>query len=179
MTAKPVVLDTAVILNLLAADAGEAILQCLQTECLVTTAAAQEVLYVRSDDPAQPARSVSVDPWRETRLITIVAPDGPEEENLYVQFASELDDGEAMSLAICQSRRCILATDDRKARRLANSLRPEVVNLLSTAEILHCWAARTNVQEEILRLTLQAIERRARFVPAQGDAFRDWWLQKR
>ena len=179
MAMKPLVLDTAVILNLLAADVGNAILQCLRTECLVATAAAQETLYVRSDDPAQPARLVSVEPWREAGLIAIVSPEGPEEENLYVQFASEIDDGEAMSLAICQARRCILATDDRKARRLAGSLRPEAVNLLSTPEILHCWATRTRVQEDILRLTLQAIERRARFVPPQGDAFRDWWLQKR
>ncbi len=81
MAAQPVVLDTSVILNLLAADVGDAILRCLQTECLVTAAAAQETLYVRADDPSQPVRPVSVDPWRAARLIRIVAPEGLEEEN--------------------------------------------------------------------------------------------------
>jgi predicted nucleic acid-binding protein len=178
MAAQPVVLDTSVILNLLAADVGDAILRCLQTECLVTAAAAQETLYVRADDPSQPVRPVSVDPWRAARLIRIVAPEGLEEENSYVQFASQLDDGEAMSLAICQSRRCVPASDDRKARRLATALHPGV-DVLSTAEILHRWATRVNVQEELLRRTLQAIERRARFLPPQGDAYRDWWVQRR
>jgi predicted nucleic acid-binding protein len=176
MNAKPVVLDTAVILNLLAAGIGKAILDCLHTECLVSTAAAQETLYIRGDDPAQPVQPVSVEPWVEEKLIAIVTPDGPEEENLYVQFASELDDGEAMSLAICYSRNCTLATDDRKARRLAGSLKPEAVTMLSTAEILHCWADQTAASKKLVRETIQSIERRARFVPPSGDPFRDWWM---
>jgi predicted nucleic acid-binding protein len=179
MTAKPVVLDTTVILNLFAAGIGEAILGSLQTECLVSRAAAQETLYIRADDPAQPVQLVSVEPWVRAKLIDIVAPEGTDEENLYVQFASELDDGEAMSLAICYSRGCVLATDDRKARRVAGSLRPEAVAVLSTAEILHCWVTCTNAHIDILRQTISGIERRARFLPPQGDPFRDWWLLNR
>ena len=179
MAPEPVVLDTSVILNLLAAEVGEAILECLQTDCLVCTVAARETIYIRADDPAQPIRPVSVGPWVRAKLIAIVASEGPLEENLYVRFASELDDGEAMSLAICHARGCTLATDDRKARRLAGSLMPQTVPVLSTAEILHCWARRTNIQGEVLRETIRAIERRARFLPPQGDPFRDWWLSKR
>jgi predicted nucleic acid-binding protein len=179
MNPKPVVLDTAVILNLLATGIGEVILDCLHTECLVSTAAAQETLFIRADDHAEPVRHVSVEPWVSEKSVAIVAPEGPEEENLYIQFASELDDGEAMSLAICCSRNCTLATDDRKARRLAGSVRPEAVTVLSTAEILHRWADQTSPSKELLRETIRSIEIRARFVPLSGDPFREWWLSGR
>jgi predicted nucleic acid-binding protein len=179
MTATPVVLDTSVILNLVATGHAEAILQNLQAHCLVSTAAAQEVIYIRADDPAQLAQPVSIDPWIDSKLVAIVSPEGPQEEELYVQFASELDDGEAMSLAICHVRGCILATDDRKARRLARSLTPTAVTVLSTAEILYFWATQTAIDAESLRETIQAVERRARFLPPEGDPFRPWWLSRR
>lgn len=179
MSAKPVVLDTTVILNLLATGIGEAILNCLQTECFIAAAAAQEALYIRADDPAQPVRGVSLEPWVAEKLVALTATEGPEEENLYVQFASELDDGEAMSLAICCSRDYILATDDRKARRIAGSLRPKAVSVLPSAEILHRWAECTAASEERIREILRSIETRARFVPRAGDPFGDWWLSAR
>jgi predicted nucleic acid-binding protein len=179
MPDKPIIFDASVLINLLATDVGDEILQCLQAECLVCTVAAQETMYVRPDEPGQPVRPVSVNPWIQAKLIEIVAPEGQREETLYVQFASQLDDGEAMSLAVCQARGCTLATDDRKARRLASSLTPDTVAVLSTAEVLHFWAGRTNTQAEVLRETIRAIERRARFVPSQGDPFRDWWLSRR
>jgi predicted nucleic acid-binding protein len=179
MTAPSVVLDTSVILNLVASGYAEAILEALQAECIVCTAAAQEVIYIRADDPAQPVQSVSIEPWIHAKLITIVSPEGGKEEDLYVQFAAELDDGEAMSLAICHSRGFILATDDRKACRLAGSLTLPSVPVLSTAEIVHGWATKMTTQATVLRQTIQAIERRARFLPPQGDPFRDWWLSRR
>jgi predicted nucleic acid-binding protein len=179
MTAAPIVLDTSVILNLVATGHVEGILGSLRSLCLVATAAAGEVIYIRADDPAQPAHPVSIEPWISAKLITIVSLEEPKEEDLYVQFASELDDGEAMSLAICRARGYVLATDDRKARRLAGSLTPTAVALLSTAEILHSWALETAAQSEPLRQIIQAIERRARFLPPQGAPFRDWWLSRR
>ncbi len=179
MTATPVVFDTSVILNLVATGHAERILESLESPCLVSTAAAEEIIYIRADDPAQPVQPVSIESWISAELIAVVSPEGPKEEDLYVQFASELDDGEAMSLAICHARGCILATDDRKARRLAGSLTPMTVPLISTAEILHSWATQTATQAEPLRQIIQAIERRARFLPPQGDPFRDWWLSRR
>jgi predicted nucleic acid-binding protein len=174
-----VVLDTSVILNLIASGQAEEILKCLQAMCIVATAAAQEVLYIRAEDPAQPAQPVSTEPWLEAKLISIVSTEGKKEADLYVQFASELDDGEAMSLAICRSRGYVLATDDRKARQLAVSLKPSAVALLSTAEIVYHWATQTALEAEFLRQTINVIERRARFLPPQGDFFRDWWLGSR
>ena len=177
--ATPVVLDTSVILNLIASGQAEAILLSLRATCLVATAAAKEVIYIRADDPREPAHVVSIEPWIDAKLVVLASPEGRNEEDLYVQFASQLDDGEAMSLGICQSRGYILATDDRKARRLASSLKPAAAAVLTTAEILHRWATLTDVKAELLRDTMSAVERRARFLPPQDDPFREWWLSTR
>ncbi|HLB77136.1 MAG TPA: hypothetical protein VJO72_08900, partial [Candidatus Dormibacteraeota bacterium] len=63
-----------------------------------------------------------IDPWLQSGRVKIASLDSPLEEELYVQSAADLDDGEAMSLAICRARGYALATDDRKARRIASQL---------------------------------------------------------
>src|SRR5207253_9741345 len=89
-------------------------------------------------------------------------------EGLYVEYARQLDDGEAMSLALVRSHGFVLATDDRKARRVlaatANNAR-----LISTAGILRQWAERQQVSRERLRDTLRSVTTRAKFIPPTGD----------
>jgi predicted nucleic acid-binding protein len=62
----------------------------------------------------------------------LARPESPEEDALFVQFAAKIDDGEAMTLALCVSRGYAFATDDRKARRIAASV-AEPISLLATS----------------------------------------------
>lgn len=177
--ASAVLLDASVILNLIAAGPSMAIIESLGCNCFICTAAASEAIYIRGDDPVQPPQAVSIEPWVQSSLVVVVSPEGSREEELYVRFAADLDDGEAMSLAICHARGHALATDDRKARRLARSLTPTAVDLLSTAEILHRWADKTATEGEALRRVIEAIENRARFRPPLDDSLREWWMLDR
>jgi predicted nucleic acid-binding protein len=174
MVGVPVVLDTSVALNLLATGVGVAVLKTLEVNCFVCSAVVDEAIYIRSDDPAQTREAVSIDPWLLSGTVDITSPNGPLEEELYVQFAGDLDDGEAMSLAICRARGYALATDDRKARRIAGQLQ-----LLSTSQIFHHWANRTGAAAGELKRVLSAIELRARFIPPHDDPLREWWIQSR
>jgi predicted nucleic acid-binding protein len=158
----PIVLDTSVALNLLATRVWHSMLESLEVDCFVCSAVVDETLYIRSDDPAQPREAVSIDLWLRSGAVKIVNPDSPLEEELYVQFAADLDDGEAMSLAICRARGCALATDDRKARRVASRLALPSVQLLSTSQIVHHWATQTGAAPRDLSGILSAIELRAR-----------------
>jgi predicted nucleic acid-binding protein len=179
MVGVPVVLDTSVALNLLATGVGVAVLKTLEVNCFVCSAVVDEAIYIRSDDPAQTREAVSIDPWLLSGTVDITSPNGPLEEELYVQFAGDLDDGEAMSLAICRARGYALATDDRKARRIAGQLAPPTVQLLSTSQIFHHWANRTGAAAGELKRVLSAIELRARFIPPHDDPLREWWIQSR
>jgi hypothetical protein len=84
-----------------------------------------------------------------------------------------------MSLAICRARGYALATDDRKARRIAGQLALPGVQLFSTSQIVHHWAVRTGAAPGELKRILSAIELRARFIPPHDDPLREWWMRTR
>lgn len=94
------------------------------------------------------------------------------EYELMVAHARELDDGEASSLAVAQARDWRLATDDKKARRIAES---EGVALVSTAELIEFWARKEQLSDEEIAQALQAIARHARFCPPTSDPLSKWW----
>jgi predicted nucleic acid-binding protein len=179
MVGVPVVLDTSAALNLLAAGVGIAVLKALEVNCFVCSAVVDEAIYIRSDDAAQPREAVSIDPWLLSGAVDVTSVSGPLEEELYVQFAGDLDDGEAMSLAICRARGYALATDDRKARRIAGQLASPGVQLLSTSQIFRHWANSTGVAPGELKRVLSAIELRARFIPPHDDPLQEWWTRSR
>ncbi len=174
MIAQSVVLDASTLLNLFATGNAGEILGCLTGTRFVCSVVESEVLHLRSEEPTKPPEPVLIDDLVSTGLLTRTEPENSHEESLYVEFASMLDDGEAMSLALCVSRSFWLATDDKKARRISASLSPPVP-LLSTSELVKEWARETEVSRETLRKALLAIERRARFVPWQGYPEKEWW----
>ena len=63
MGSVAVVLDTSVVLNLLATGVGRAILESLELDCFVCSAVVDETIYIRSDDPTRPPEVASIDPW--------------------------------------------------------------------------------------------------------------------
>jgi predicted nucleic acid-binding protein len=96
----------------------------------------------------------------------------------YVEFALDLDDGEAQALALAKNRGLVLLTDERKALRIAR--RPDVaVPTITTAKLLTEWAGLT--PENLARLpdVLQAIEVRARFFPRSNTPDGEWWAKHR
>jgi predicted nucleic acid-binding protein len=117
---------------------------------------------------------VSVEPLLRSGILQLTEPGGHEEAALFVEFASSVDDGEAMSLAICVSRGYALATDDRKARRVAADAS---VPLTATSEIISHWASQGSPSDEDVRRVLSDIEARGRFSPWAGYPLRDWWLK--
>ena len=179
MVGVSIILDTSVALNLLASGAGLAVIESLEVDCFVCSAVVDETIYIRSDDPTQPREAVSIDPWLLPGAVKLTSPESTSEAELYVQFAADLDDGEAMSLAICRARGYALASDDRKARRIAGQLTLPSVQILSTSQIFHHWAIRTGASPGELKRILSAIELRARFIPPHDDPLREWWIRTR
>ena len=174
MTSQPVAIDASTLLNLLATGEIESILRSMPVPKFVCSAAASEVLYLRHQDADHAPELVSIDPLVEQGLLTLASPESPEEKTLFVQFAAKIDDGEAMSLALCVSRGYALATDDRKARRITTSL-AEPIPLLATSELLFHWFQSNTVSPDRIREVLGAVELRARFRPWPEYPLRDWW----
>jgi hypothetical protein len=138
---------------------------------MISEVVLQESLYLRATDTSLPPERVDLSRFLASGLLNICSAETPDEEALYVELASQLDDGEALSMALSISRNFGLATDDRKAIRIAKER--GVLGIYGTPEILQACPD-LNVSEAI-----QLIEYRARFSPPAGSPFRDWWLSLR
>lgn len=170
-----VLLDTCTLINLLATGEVEAILRSMDSDFVICSAVLQESIYLRSDDDADPPDPIDLGPLIESGALTVCSLESEEEELLYIDYASQLDDGEAMSIAIAIERVYTLATDERKARRLFLEAAGNTDRLLSTAELVHNWSQSEQIPSDKLRITLLRIAQRARFVPRQSDPNYDWW----
>jgi hypothetical protein len=172
ITDNPAVIDTCVLINLLATDRVGQIVQIISPSPLVCPGVSSESLYLRSTEPDGIPQAVDLGPLFDQNVFTACPLVGDPEEELYVGYSLELDDGEAMSLAIAQSRNLALATDDIKARRLAAENAP-AVSLLSTPQIIRAWAEGREPAE--VASVVRAIYGRARFCPSDTDPWVQWW----
>ena len=139
--------------------------------------AALEVLYIAAIDCGGTREEIDVmaDACRGDLAIVDLRPD---ELSTFVEFARHVDDGEAATLAVAIHRCLPVATDDRKARRIAQA-RTSPIKPVTTAGLLRDWA--TDHEEPAARVAdaLRSIEVRASFVPGRNDPHRDWWMRSR
>jgi predicted nucleic acid-binding protein len=108
-------------------------------------------------------------------LLTVCQPADAHEQNLFVQDAARFrSDGEAMCLAIAESRGWSIATDDRKAIRVAQQA---CLSVISCPELVSAWVTATKVGRRALVQVLTDIEALARFRPSPSMSLADWWYQ--
>ena len=177
MFRKPTLLDSSTLINVMASKHARSILEVFGGQARICGAVRVEALFLRSEAPGEAPEHILLEPLLEEGFLKHVDLAGPEEEALYVEFAADLDDGEAMTLAIAHQRGMAVATDDRKARRLAEQRVVPPLELLRTSEIIHRWAHEKNIPREDLRTVLSRIESTARFTPPNDDPLRGWWLE--
>jgi predicted nucleic acid-binding protein len=137
----------------------------------------QETLYIRKYDEEEENRLVEaridLTPIVRDGLLHLCDLQDQAEIALFVQLATTLDDGEAMSIAIAKTRGWGLASDDRKARRLAAQLG---VSVLTTAEMVKSWSENTSAADNDVTQVLQNIQTFARFIPHKTMPLHRWWL---
>ena len=172
ITDRPAVIDTCVLINILATGRMTEIVRVIAPILLVCPAVAEESLYLRSFEAEGRPEPVDLQKLIVAGILTLCQIGEGAEVDLYVAYAEDLDDGEAMSLAIAQSRHLALATDERKALRLARQNAPHV-SLITTTEIIHTWAEGREPSE--VTAVVQSILTRARFRPADSDRLAQWW----
>ena len=88
----------------------------------------------------------------------------------FVQLATLIDDGEAMTLALALSRGYGVVTDDRKAQRM---LAPQT--FLDTPMLLENWSKTTRCSPVVLGSVLRQITDRSNFLPPRNHALKIWW----
>jgi hypothetical protein len=155
----------------------EAILQATGYAWHLPDAVKAEVQFVRQHNPARPGSflnaPVDLSPHLNSGLLTACQPADPKEQNRFVQCAAQFhSDGEAMCLAIAQSRGWLVATDDRKAIRIAQGTGLYVI---SCAELVKKWADATRPDPDDLLHALLEIQTLAKFQPNSEMPEAAWW----
>lgn len=170
------ILDCCSLLNLYAGWGSLAGLRQLDYTWYICEAVLNESEYTREFDQDQRPVAVPLDMRTliDERQIASVRPETEPEINDYVDFAQDIDDGEAQALAIAKHRHFILLTDDNKATRIAR--RPDVdVTTITTAHVLKEWAERAEIERDALRDIVQRIQVLARFTPRRDSPDFAWW----
>ena len=170
MAALP--LDACTLINLVASGVPlKELANAVDRYFVVTTIAAAESLFVlgEGDDVVL----VSVEGLEERGHLQITTLTNSELA-LYVELARSLDDGEASTLAVAQQRNVDVATDDRRAMRVASELGLLVI---TTSQLLRAWADQARPTPQAIRDAITGVQRRGNFTPARNDPERQWWTQ--
>jgi hypothetical protein len=178
-TPTPAVIDACCLIDLLVSGHTEAILRSTGYTWHIPDAVGAEIQFIRQHDPTRPGSfvnaQVNLSPHLNTGLLTACHPTDTREQGLFVQYAARFrSDGEAMCLAIAESRGWSIATDDRKATWVAQQLGLPVV---SCPELIKAWADATRPDKASLVQVLTEIQTLAQFRPNSTMPESAWWLK--
>lgn len=177
MPQPTIILDACVLLNLIASHEAETILRTVEREYFICKAVADEVIRLRTGSAdKEPFEDVRVDHLIDSGVLRICSLETPMEESAYVNYAGQVDDGEAMSIAIAESRGYAIATDDRKARRVSLGALGDPSRLFYTSDLIREWAEANLIDEGHLKQALLDIRLRASFLPSKNDPNHQWWM---
>lgn len=180
-----VVIDACCLINLHAAEilcpsadsSLQGICSCLDFHFHMPEIVSQEALYLRriTEGEIHPIKeTIDLSVYESEGIVHLYVIENEIETQRWVQYAMQVDDGEAACLAIAQSRRWMLATDDRKASRIAAE---NGVTVVSTPQIVQDWANITNADNHILREIIQRIENNASYRPRKASPYYSWWMK--
>ena len=100
------IVDACCFINLYATGDLRVFLSQLAWQWHIPSAALAESLFIRKvgDKDYEKREPIDAQPYFDESLITLVDVGGADEAELYVRLAGDLDDGEAMALAIAKQR---------------------------------------------------------------------------
>lgn len=140
-------------------------------EFVVTAIAAEESLFIAGRSSAEPSIPVSVADLAAPGELSVTELT-PNELRHFVSLVKSVDDGEASTLAVASERNVRMATDDRRAIRVASEIG---VTVLTTSQLLRGWAEGSAATSAEVAATLLNVERRGNFSPRRDDPERAWW----
>ena len=169
------ILDTCALLNLIATGVIQEILSVIAQNSIICVLVQNESRHLRKEDDISEKENVDLEPLINSKVIQLCDFETPDEQQLFVNLAVDLDDGEAMSVAIALSRNWYLATDDKPARRLFTENSHNNRLLTSTSDLIKEWAEKENIDDLAIKPILLKVERKASFRPPKSDVNLQWW----
>ncbi|MBW4671246.1 MAG: hypothetical protein KME60_28450 [Cyanomargarita calcarea GSE-NOS-MK-12-04C] len=164
ITHSHILLDACCVINFCASGEFLAILKSLPAEIVVTTVVQERELKTL----------LEFEEAIKHGLLKVVDFESEEEEESFVNYAVDLDDGESATCAIAVHRKWAIATDDDKAIKFLqkNFLH---LQILSTPEIIKHWSEKQSIDSLVLSNVLNGIKIKGRYVPPKNNPLQSWW----
>jgi predicted nucleic acid-binding protein len=169
-------LDACCLLNLFASGQGLNILKALPVQNVVTQIVRDDELktlqtldYGKNEGAEQFQLALSQG-W-----LTVVDFETEAEAESFLNYIAEnLDDGEAATCAIAFQRNWAIATDDKKAISFTKKEAPQI-QIISTLALVKYWADQINPDLTELRLALDSIRVKSKYIPHKSHPLYRWW----
>jgi hypothetical protein len=173
-------IDACCLIDLLASGDAEGILRASGFRWHMPTAVQGEVRYCRQHDPVQVGKTLNVavdlSGMIASGVLAACSPQTQQELDRFTHYATMFrSDGEAMCLALAEQRKWLVATDDRKAMRVAQRAGLTVV---SCPELVKGWVDVTKPDQARLSRVLQDIQALAQFTPNPTMPEQQWWADE-
>lgn len=172
-------IDACSVINLWASRRIEEILMSSTRVFGVTDIVVGEALHVRrivAGPDEDEFERIDLEPLITRGLITKLSLEDESELARFIEFAAEIDDGEAATCALAVERHHAVVTDDRRTRRLLRERFPGIA-VITTSGLLRSWATSESVPETLVCQVLRDIREFARFAPGRQDPHQEWWLE--
>lgn len=170
------VLDACALVNLHCGWGGLAELQDFGDSWSIGEIALGEALFVRDFDASGVMVKVMLDAAAVVAQgrLNVTSLGNAQEHASFIDFAAELDDGEAQALALAMHRKRVLVTDDRPAIRVAGG--PGVgVKTMGTPELLLAWADADPKHHARLPEVVRRVAVLGPFQLRRTSPHYDWW----
>ena len=179
-TIDPATIDACCLIDLMVSGHAEAILRASDHAWHLPAAVQGEVKYLRQHDPAQAGAFVIVPaeltPIVTSGLLTPCQPDDPQEQARFVHYAARFrSDGEAMCIALAESRGWPVATDDRKAIRIAEMAG---LTVISCPHLVKTWVDASLPDPATVSQVLTDLQTLAQFRPNPTMPEYQWWVDE-
>ncbi len=164
--------DADVLMNLLATSCPAEILRAVGLRLLICPTISQEAIYLEGILESDEREQIDLFELENEQVLNRLEFED-REIDMSIDLARLVDDGEAEVLSVAVNRGIPMASDDRKARRVALE---RGVTLLSTPELLHNWQNVSEIPVQRMRLVLNFVHRRSRYRPPPGHSLYAWWM---
>lgn len=177
MALRQVVIDACCTLNLLATGRDVAIVQALELRMFDTPQVSGEAMYLWTAPDADGERikeSTSTATLREGGYLETHSLDSDALVDAFVIAAGLINDADASCIALAGVLGLPLISDDRKERRIARDMFPNI-ELISTLELLQHASQRLSWSSAELAAVALNLRWRGNFAPPRQDPLGGWY----
>jgi predicted nucleic acid-binding protein len=172
----PVLLDACCLLNLYASGRFQEIAETFSQLTIADYVVQKEALFIRKQNvnlETDDKEKVELEPFISSGLIRVISIKSKDENETYIDLASELDDGEAITISLAIHNHYAIATDDRKALRVISNL--SSITPISTLELVKKWSDTKKIDDAEIKHVLLNMLFCASYQPSERGPLHNWW----